>query len=365
MRPVITIFTVLFAFITSSSARSVSQVFGFPSAEPGYSLGVSACYAGRIGDWLVMAGGCNFPVPGNKTYYAGIYAARIDGAVLNWRLVGMLPEPAAYGATVQSGDSLVFIGGNNKEHGLATVYSIHLNATGDEASVSRMPGLPLSVDNMAVAVAKGKVCLFGGNHDGSPSSVMLVSSLSGGMREWRSAGEIPGGTRVQPVCAAYGSGVYVWGGFHAAGENSVVHTDGYRFDVATGEWLHLDPPHGRDGVETTLSGGVAWTEGNHIVATGGVNRDIFLDAISGRYERVKKEDYLSQPIVWYRFSGNLYVFDVAKAEWTKDVFADRSLARAGAQAVVTSIGTFYIGGELKPALRTPQIVLVSEGGAQH
>ncbi|MCI5931285.1 MAG: hypothetical protein MRZ70_08170 [Prevotella sp.] len=35
------------------------------------------------------------------------------------------------------------------------------------------------------------------------------------------------------------------------------------------------------------------------------------------------------------------------------------LARAGAQAVTTDIGTFYIGGELKPALRTPRIVIIT------
>lgn len=94
-----------------TSAQSVRNVFGFPATEPGYSLGVSACYAGQIGDYIVMAGGCNFPTPGNKTYYAGIYAAPLDNAVLRWQLVGFLPEPAAYGATIASGDSLLFIGG--------------------------------------------------------------------------------------------------------------------------------------------------------------------------------------------------------------------------------------------------------------
>lgn len=85
-----------------TSAQSVRNVFGFPATEPGYSLGVSACYAGQIGDYIVMAGGCNFPTPGNKTYYAGIYAAPLDNAVLRWQLVGFLPEPAAYGATMQA-----------------------------------------------------------------------------------------------------------------------------------------------------------------------------------------------------------------------------------------------------------------------
>lgn len=92
----------LLSVFTVVSAQSVRNVFGFPATEPGYSLGVSACYAGQIGDYIVMAGGCNFPTPGNKTYYAGIYAAPLDDAVLHWQLVGFLPEPAAYGATMQA-----------------------------------------------------------------------------------------------------------------------------------------------------------------------------------------------------------------------------------------------------------------------
>ena len=43
-------------------ADSVLSVDGFPMGEDGIEKGVSACYAGRIGDCIVMAGGCNFPV---------------------------------------------------------------------------------------------------------------------------------------------------------------------------------------------------------------------------------------------------------------------------------------------------------------
>ena len=165
-------------FHTSASAQHVRPVFGFPASEPGYSLGVSACYAAQIGDWIVVAGGCNFPTPGNKTYYAGIYAAPVDGDVLNWRLVGMLPEPAAYGVTVVSGDSLLFIGGNNSTHALKSVYSIHIDGVGGRADVKRLADLPCTVDNMAVAQSKDNVFVVGGNHDGKPSPDVLALHLN-------------------------------------------------------------------------------------------------------------------------------------------------------------------------------------------
>lgn len=354
-------FLSLFLFLSAAlslSAQRVRSVAGFPAAEPGYSLGVSACYAGQIGDYLVVAGGCNFPEAGKpKKYYAGVYAARMDRATLQWRLVGFLPEAAAYGATVACGDSLLFIGGNNTDHALAAVYSVRLNSVGTDVLINRLADLPATADNMAVALVGNDVFVVGGNQNGKPSADVLRYKL--GASTVSSADlRIPGVPRVQPVAAAYNDKLYVWGGFYADGEQSKVHTDGYVYDVNAKEWGALSAPRSADGEEMTLSGGIAWADGDHLYATGGVNRTIFLDAISGRYECVKKDDYLKQPIDWYKFSGNLYVFDAVAGQWLTTTFANQTLARAGAQAVPTQLGVYYIGGELKPALRTPQIVII-------
>lgn len=362
-------------------AHNVKVVAGFPASEPGYSLGVSACYAGVIGDYVVMAGGCNFPEAGRpKRYYAGIYAARIDTDVLQWRLVGFLPEAAAYGATIASGDSLVFIGGNNSARSLRTVYSLHLVDGATACSLRRLADLPCAVDNMAVAEVDGRVFVVGGNQDGKPSARVMRVELGGtkpsagidGREPTALGGDgfkyalcqadsalcIPDGPRVQPVAVGYHNRLYVWGGFHADGANSSVRTDGYALDMASGVWTKVDAPCTDGGDAATLSGGVAWTDGERIFATGGVDRRIFLDAISGRYECVDKDDYLKQPIGWYRFNGNLFVFDCTAEKWLPLSFNCSGLARAGAQVVATKLGTYYIGGELKPMVRTPQILLL-------
>lgn len=363
-------FLSLFLFLSAAlplSAQHVRSVAGFPAAEPGYSLGVSACYAGQIGDYLVVAGGCNFPEAGKpKKYYAGVYAARIDRATLQWRLVGFLPEAAAYGATVASGDSLLFIGGNNTEHALAAVYSVRLNSAGTDVSINRLADMPATADNMAVALAGNDIFVVGGNQNGKPSNAVLRYKLGANSVNQATNStsavdlRIPGAPRVQPVAAVYNNRLYVWGGFYADGEQSKVHIDGYVYDIRTKEWGVLSAPRSVDGEEMTLSGGIAWADGAHLYATGGVNRTIFLDAISGRYECVKKDDYLKQPIDWYKFSGNLYVFDAVAGQWLTTTFANQALARAGAQVVPTTLGVYYIGGELKPALRTPQIVIIGK-----
>ena len=66
------------------SSFVVESLENFPADEKGIEKGVSACYAGTIGDCLLMAGGCNFPEKpvaegGKKRYYRGIYMARLDG----------------------------------------------------------------------------------------------------------------------------------------------------------------------------------------------------------------------------------------------------------------------------------------------
>ena len=72
--------------------------------------------------------------------------------------------------------------------------------------------------------------------------------------------------------------------------------------------------------------------------------------------------FRKMPIHWIntigRSNGNLYVFDAVAGQWLTTTFANQALARAGAQAVPTPLGVYYIGGELKPALRTPQIVII-------
>ncbi len=337
------------------------NVIGFPTDEDGYGLGVSACYAGRIGDCIIMAGGCNFPEPGKKRYYKGIYAARPDGNRLNWRLVGYLPEAAAYGVTVESGDSLVLAGGCNTNHSLSSALSLHLDTTRWKATLRQLPSLPCTADNTGGTRCGNNIYVVGGLQDGKPSTDTWTAHLSGTLH-WTKIPSLPGTPRVQPACASDGTGVYVWGGFSQDGENSTVHCDGWRYDTSSGKWHPLSAPQSADGQDLTLSGGTATTiksengEKSVIVCTGGVNKDIFLDAISGRYQLTEKTEYLNHLIDWYRFNGLLLTYDTSTKKWLTPLAHDKRLARAGAQAVVIDDKIYYIGGELKPAVRTPDIV---------
>lgn len=363
------LFLVLCGCSTARQEKSFSpkvrltSLRGFPQGEDGYSLGVSACYAGIIGNRLIMAGGCNFPEKGKKRYYSGIYAARLGEDSLRWTLVGRLPRAAAYGASVVSGDSLILIGGCNNEERLSSVLSLKFTADSSAVVVRSMTSLPATMDNGTAALADGTVYVAGGNQDGKPSRAIWGFDLCK-EKTWKSLVVMPLHARVQPVSACSEGRLYVWGGFSTGEAEPVVATNGLSYDLQLGQLARLDGPSGERGESLTLSGGcaVAMTTSHnrpYILAMGGVNKDIFLDAISNRYQLVAQKDYLDQTPAWYRFNRKLLCYDVRRQTWLAPLLDDERLARAGATAVVRGHTVYYIGGELKPGVRVAAIVSLS------
>lgn len=311
--------------------------------EPGYECGVSAPFFGTLDGKLIIAGGCNFPfddplsVPASsKRAYCGIYAA--DTASMQWRRIGSLPSPMAYGASATLPRGIVMLAPDRRAWLLTS------------SGLQALPEMPAAIDNAAAAAVGEKVYIAGGNCNGEPSSALYCLDLARG--EWQTLRPMPSGARVQPVMAATGGALYVWGGFTPDG---TVHTSGLRYDVDSDTWCALPAPVDADGNELTLAGGVAATlPSGEIVACGGVNKDVFSEAL-----RNQAPDYLLHPAGWYKFNPNILVFNPSVGQWRiPAVTADAS--RAGAALFVPAGDAFYLfGGELKPRVRTASTLRVS------
>lgn len=342
---------------SKGEAPALKEIGTMPAFEQGFEQGVSACYSATFDNALYLAGGCNFPEKpaaegGAKRYYKGIYRATI-GDTLQWERVGELPAASGYGANIQDGNRWFIVGGMNGDGASSSAISIDL---GDACRIERLPDLPCSVDNTAGAVACDRLYVTGGNADGKASNRTFVLDLNNATAGWQELPLMPSRGRVQPVCAANSTALFVWGGFSPVDGNlpAEVYTDGCCYSFATGVWTPL-PKSIAAGEEVTLSGGtMALLNDSTIVAAGGVNREIFTDAISGIYALIDKADYMLQPSEWYRFNPNLLTYDTEKREWG---VADKSSVYARAGALLLSYNGYiiYIGGELKPGIRTPQI----------
>lgn len=355
----ISAFIMYLSIVAACNSNKPLPAGTMPEMESGYHMGVSACYAATANGRMLLAGGCNFPEKaaaegGAKRYYKGIYTSPTEG-IMQWKMLGELPEPSAYGVSLQYKGSLIIAGGLNSDGAKRSVYM--LTPEGDSCRIKQLPPLPCTIDNAAGAISGHRIYIAGGNADGKASARAFSLDVATPSPGWTELQAFPGRGRVQPVCAATAEALYIWGGFspNDSTAEATVHCDGMKYEFATGKWSILQEVKDEDGNPLTLSGGTAITiNDKEIIAAGGVNREIFEDAISGNYRCIAQKEYMLQPAEWYRFNDRLLTFDTKKEEW-RITLKDKTFARAGALLTADTGHIYYIGGELKPGIRTPEI----------
>lgn len=333
--------------------------------EQGMEFGISAPFAGMLNGRFITAGGCNFPcadpmAPGaQKKFYKGIYAA--DPATMQWQRIGSLPEPMAYGATAATPAGLVLIGGTTESASLTSVMLLTINSEG-RPEIKNLKNLPFQLDNSYATAIGSKVYVAGGNIDGKPSREIYMLDTADENAKWKKLRSMPGNPRVQPVMAASKEAegndvIYLWGGFAGKhdGKEATLELEGLRYSPEKDRWTKIAAPTGADGETVSLGGGAACTlSDGTIVACGGVNKDVFLEAL-----RNQAPDYLQHPIEWYRFNDRVLLFHPTTEAWT-EADRDASTARAGAAiAAGSDIDFFLTGGELKPRIRTTETIHIS------
>lgn len=346
------------AYTMAQNSNSIQRLVGFPTEEQGFDKGVSACYCGVINGNLYIAGGCNFPDKpvaegGKKRFYKAIYAAKLnaEGNRLEWKTVGQMPQPAAYGVSVTYENSLIFVGGNNETGGLTTAIRLRPTATGMQQEA--LPSLPHALDNMAGAVVGHILYVVGGNCEGVATQKVWSLDLKNTAKEgWKEEPSIPGIARVQPIAAALaGDLLGVWGGFAPKTDSKAAQLamNGASYNAGCGTWTALPVPTDALGEEVFTGGATAIaTPQKGVVVVGGVNKDVFLAAINKL-----PEGYLLHEPEWYRFNSRVLCY--RDGTWTQ-LLQHPSVARAGCALAYWDGWVYVVGGELKPGIRTPEIV---------
>lgn len=320
-----------------------SHVAQVASGDARYDQGVSAMYAASVGGVLLIAGGANFPdTPaadgGKKAFYDYIYM--YDG---DWRCIGRLPGPAAYGVSYSCGSGAVFAGGSNKEGAVRSVYMVEIEA--GMAKVSELALLPCAIEQAAGTSIDGRLYLFGGIADGTPSASLFLLDTNIDGAEWQTLAPAPE-PFVQPVAAASGGRLYVWGGFDPSTKSVGGH--GYCYDPQHNEWSKVAGHP--DGGTFTGSCALTLTDGR-ILFVGGVDREIFSDALQLSADKIR--EYQKQPVEAYRFQRALHIFDPVSGEWSC-AGESECAARAGASLMALDGAIYLLGGELKPGIRTSE-----------
>ncbi len=344
------------------------------------SLGVSAPFTAVWDDHLIVAGGCNFPDKpvtegGVKRYYNEVYSLDLREENADWKMIGYLPEPVAYGATAITSQGVICIGGNNSEMSFSEVYL--LISEKENIRVEDLPSLPVTMDNMSASAIGNTVYVVGGNANGVPSNDFYCLNLADMDRGWEKLDEFPGAKRVQPVLVAQKIAdeisLFLTGGFQPAAEDipAEIPLEMQVYSPSGRQWKPISAlPSFQDGSLRTLTGGagVAYCD-SLILFAGGVNYDRFLAAIDrlrqiemategGNHQKLdslRKDaaEYMLHSVEWYRFNRSLLVYDTKTGVWN-ELCESEQLARAGAGVVVYKDRIIIVNGELKPGIRTPE-----------
>lgn len=336
----------------AARAQQISSLPYYPDA-----LGVSAPFAGLIGDRLIVGGGCNFPdVPaadgGKKAYYDNVYALDL-AQVTDWQAETPLPAPLAYGATAQTADGLVCIGGQSTDGSKTDVYL--MKSTADSLSYDVLPSLPVAIDNGGAACIGRTVYVTGGQQ--SDGACGLYALDLDNPVAWQRLADYPGHIRQQPAVLAAEGKLYLAGGFvfdktegecHLAGDILV-------YDPATGEWAVEAPlPPDGEGNARCLVGGTGVSINGRLFLTGGVNAAIFKAAVEGK----GPSDYMRRPAAWYRFNSDILIYEIRRKSW-RTIPNVEGMNRAGGALLHHNGTLIMVCGELKPGIRSPQVTTLT------
>jgi len=132
----------------------------------------------------------NFCPEGNRTLPCPAPA----GAVVPWDASPTeinLPQPRTDGAMVQSGTTLLFVGGSSGEAASAETFQSKVSGTGNFDTWTAGPKLPEPRSDAAVIYSGGKIYAIGGyGADGKPTATVYVltpDAKTGALGEWQKA----------------------------------------------------------------------------------------------------------------------------------------------------------------------------------
>lgn len=356
--------------ITPEIKWSVAAVL--PPVNGEEQPGLAGPVTGIINNYLLVAGGANFPggLPwyGNKKQYQDevyLFEKRneeIVNAMVNRQ---KLPQPVAYCASVMTPKGLVYIGGENEQGLSDKVVLIEYNPITGELIFSDLPSLPLLLTNLSAAFYDHTIYVAGGNSSDGPSDKFFCLNLAIPGAKWQALPDIP--VKISfAVMTVQSDGehdcLYLAGGRrkNADGLSDIFNTM-YQFDLKNNRWSQ------KRSMPFAVSAGTGIAYGSDkIIVLGGDKGETFSreEQLNAKIKAATNEQQIKQ-LTTERialleahpgFAGDVVSYNTRYDEWEK-----LSALPPGNPVTTTAVkwGDAIIipSGEIKAGVRTPKILM--------
>ncbi|MDE0860444.1 MAG: sodium/solute symporter [Akkermansiaceae bacterium] len=319
-------------------------------------------------DFLVVAGGANFPdgrpwEDGKKIYYDDIYVLPLKEGGEWEKSAATLPQAVGYGMSASLDDgSCWFMGGKNDSGCLRESYQVKVE--NGEVIVGRAPSLPVPLAEGLAAVVDGTLIVGAGtNGDETIREFYSMNDES----EWETLGWPEGARgRMYAVGGVKGGTFYLFGGRDNADSEEEKEDrifgldflkDAWELNVSSGQWKRLaDMPEARSAAPSMAVPAGA----SSFLMLGGVTVPFLAEQVAARPE------IDGQGMEHPGFPGAILSYNTVTDRWAEA----GSLPLEGTFAPVTTPVVLWNGkviiptGEIKPGVRSPQVLIAEVGGSK-
>ncbi|ERJ60875.1 hypothetical protein [Sphingobacterium paucimobilis] len=329
--------------ISSCSSKNISIDWSSLMDIPD-QVGFAGSFVGIANDALIVAGGANFPDGGapwtgsKKVWHDDIFV--LDHPKSKWKKVGKLPRPLGYGVSITCREGMILIGGSTQDKHSSEV--LLLQYEGDSVRFERFPDLPQPLANSTGVILNNIVYILGGTLDHSSTKsesnfwALDLDSVDAG---WKILDSWPGPSRMLAVAGAQDEAIYLFSGARLEDGTREYLKDAYRYDVGKGwkEIASLPSP-----VVAAPSPAFAESSGHLLIFGGDDGSSVGIDPKQDKHPG---------------FSRSILSYDAYADRWS-DIGSQPETAAVTTSLVVWDGRIIIPGGEVRPAVRTRQVVVV-------
>src|SRR5690606_33625737 len=262
-----------------------------------------------------------------------------------------------YGVSVSWDDGLVCIGGSNEHGHYADAFIVRYKDA--KISIEYLPATPEGIANLCGVLVGSTVYVAGGtaNPDSKESEGVfwcLDLSKSDSERKWEILPSWPGPSRILGVAGTQGEAFYLFSGANLKDGKREYLKDAYKYTPENG-WVRLkDLPSAVVAAPST-----AYTHGDNLLIFGGDNGK---DATIASELKEKHPGFSKDVLAYNTIADTWSVFGEVKTDIkdNAELNPNGSLwAPVTTPLVVWNEKIVLPGGEVRPATRTPRVLIAS------
>lgn len=356
--------------VISISWKMAAQL---PGANDKISIGVAGPVNGVSNHALLVAGGANFPngMPweGGKKFFSDeihILEKKGDEFVWNKNVKDSLLEPIAYCGTASTKEGIVCVGGENEKGISKEVFLLNWDSLNNKVIIKSLPGLPLALTNVAVTHIGNVVYAAGGDERNCSSDRFLSLDLNDENSQWKSLTDLPLAV-ANASLIAQGNKLYLIGGRSKTSSGiSELHHTTFVYDIDKRTWNKLaNICDGKNTTNLSAAGAIAIGK-NYILMIGGDDGETFhkietyisqIAKANSPEEKAKLTEEKNALVIDHNgFSKKLLLYHIALDWWT-NMGNYPYPAQVTTNAVMWGDDIVVSNGEIKPGVRTPDIII--------